>query len=277
VQVVHDRVAALEERADGVVGEVARFAGALVHLPAIAKHQTTEVIDAVEGRPMLTSGQDFLTEPALALGMFSWLLDRVFPKEPVGSEVKVEVLARRARAVETLAEREEVFPLRVGARRIHGGDGDSRGFAAVGVTNQRDDAVALGDVFLEAFDQRARTLLEVLLHLDLAADSAQVAGQRVATLLELARNRREEDPEPHAVWFLHRNGADLQELEYFVTRRVRKIALTLTRLREGNVDFLATTDPSHSRTEVRRDFEMDHSIRMSQCSLNEKPAPGAWP
>ena len=95
--------------------------------------------------------------------------------------------------MQPIADGEAVLPLSVRTRRIDRRHGVARGFEAVGIADERDDPVALGDVFLQALDERTRPLLEILLHAHLAADGAQVAGQRVAAGLELARDGGKKD------------------------------------------------------------------------------------
>lgn len=137
---------------------------------------------------MLAGGQELFTKPSLVLGMLARLLDGVLAQKPLGGEIEVEILARRARAVEALAQGEEVLPLRVGACRVRGRNGRARGFEAVRIADQGDD-----HVFLQAFDQCARAHLEILLHSDIAADRTQIARQRVAAGFELRGDGAEED------------------------------------------------------------------------------------
>ena len=123
---------------------------------------------------------------ALPQKMLVRLRDSVFVEILLGGEIEVDVLARHTRAVESVAQGEEILPLGVGTGRIDGRNGHARGFVSVGIAHQGDDAIALGDILLDLFDEGAWSLLEIFLDLDLAADGAEVGGERIAALLELA-------------------------------------------------------------------------------------------
>jgi len=143
---------------------------------------------------VLAGGEHRLAELPLPLRMLRRLLDGMLAQELLGGDVEVEVLrVREGAAAEPLAHAEEIFPLRAGARRVDGRHGRPRRLEAVGASQQRDDAVALGDVLFEPLDQCARSDLEILLHLDLAADGPQIARERVAAGLELRADGRKED------------------------------------------------------------------------------------
>ncbi len=121
---------------------------------------------------MLAARLDLFSEAALSQSVFIRLRDWVFVEELLGGEIEVDVLASNARAVESVALGEVILPLGVGARRIDGWNGDASGFTSVGITHQGDDAIALGDVLLDLFDERAWSLLEIFLDFDFTADGA---------------------------------------------------------------------------------------------------------
>lgn len=86
---------------------------------------------------------------------------------------------------EPLADRKAVLPLRVGSWRRDGGHDVARCVESARIADQRDDAIARGDVLLQPLDERARSSLKILLHSDLAADRGEIAAQRLAAGPEL--------------------------------------------------------------------------------------------
>jgi hypothetical protein len=103
----------------------------------------------------------------------------------VRSQIDVDLLTRHTSAVETVTQGEEILPLGVGTRRIDGGNGHAGGLESVGIAHEGDDTVALGDVLLEPLNERAWSLLEILLDLHLAPDRSEVASERIPALFEL--------------------------------------------------------------------------------------------
>src|SRR5262249_5209882 len=119
--------------------------------------------------------------------------DRMSLEVALRGEIDVGRLTRSSAAIEPLALGEMVLPLRVRPPRWGGAANLLGRFEPVGVTHQRNHAVTAGDVLLELLQQGPPVLPEVLLNAHFRPDGAQVAGQGVPAVAELARDGGQED------------------------------------------------------------------------------------